>query len=270
LVNSVLFNQDLRNPQATLALMIDFSKAFNRQDHNTLITILSDMGTPGWLLKLVMAFLTNRKLLLRYKGCTSEMEDLPGGGPQGTKLGLFLFIILINYAGFKPNQICKKVGEAITRQKRQKISQTQEKYIDDMTQCVAIDLKKATVPDPSPILPSQFHERTGHILPKEENPLIEQVELLKIYATKHGMKINEQKTKIMLFNRATSVDVLPKLEISEGNLVELVDEMKLSGVMVSSDLKWKSNTNYMVARCYQKMWMLRNLKNFGAEEEHLF
>ena len=39
--------------------------------------------------------------------------------------------------------------------------------------------------------------------------------------------------------------------------------------MISSNLKWKSNTSYMVARCYQKMWMLRNLKNFGAEEEHL-
>ena len=197
------------------------------------------------------------------------MEDLPGGGPQGTKLGLFLFLILINYAGFKPNQICKKVGEAVTKPQRQKICQTQEKYVDDMTQCVALDLKKAAIPNPNPILPRQFHERTGHILPEAENPIIEQVELLKAYATKHGMKINEDKTKIMLFNKATSVDVHPKIEISEGHFIELVEEMKLLGIMISSDLKWKSNTNYMVARCYQKMWMLRNLRNFGAEEEHL-
>ena len=108
LINFVLFNQDLKNPHATLAIMYDFSKAFNRQDHNILITILSDMGTPGWLLKILMAFLTDRKMILRYKGCTSDEETLPGGGPQGTKLGLYLFLILINFAGYKPNQICQK------------------------------------------------------------------------------------------------------------------------------------------------------------------
>ena len=51
------------------------------------------------------------------------------------------------------------------------------------------------------------------------------------------MKINEYRIKIMLFNKATSVDVLPKIEISEGNFIELVDEMKLLGNMTSSDLK---------------------------------
>ena len=67
LVNFVLFNQDLKNPQATLAIMYDFAKAFNRQDHNILITLLSDLGTPGWLLKLIIAFLKDRRMILRYK-----------------------------------------------------------------------------------------------------------------------------------------------------------------------------------------------------------
>ena len=95
----------MKNPQAALVILYDFSKAFNRHDHKTLITILSEMGTPGWLLKLVMILLTDRKMILKYKGCISRTEGMPGGGPQGTKLGLYLFLILINYAGFKPNQI---------------------------------------------------------------------------------------------------------------------------------------------------------------------
>jgi hypothetical protein len=122
--------------------MYDFSKAFNRQEHNKLITILSDMGTPGWLLKLVMAFLEERRMILQHRGCTSDEEPLPGGGPAGTKLGLFLFLVLINGAGYKPNELCTNVAEQMNRPKRLPIKKTQEKYVDDMTQCVAVNLKK--------------------------------------------------------------------------------------------------------------------------------
>ena len=45
IVNFILYNQDLNNPHATLAILYDFSKAFNRQDHLTLITLLSDLET---------------------------------------------------------------------------------------------------------------------------------------------------------------------------------------------------------------------------------
>ena len=75
LVNFVLYNQ------ATLAILYNFSKAFNRVNHNIVISILSDLGTPGWLLKIVMAFLENRRLILNHKGCTSREESLPAGGP---------------------------------------------------------------------------------------------------------------------------------------------------------------------------------------------
>ena len=61
--------------------MVYFSKAFNRQNHNILITKLSDMGVPGWLLKLVIAFLTNRKMSVKFKGKQSSVKNLPGGGP---------------------------------------------------------------------------------------------------------------------------------------------------------------------------------------------
>jgi hypothetical protein len=49
-------------------------------DHNTLITILSDMGVPGWLLRLVIAFLSDRSMILTYK---LPSLSLSGGGPQG-------------------------------------------------------------------------------------------------------------------------------------------------------------------------------------------
>ena len=39
-------------------------------------------------------------MVVRYKGEVSEPRELPGGGPQGTLLGLLLFLVLINDLGF--------------------------------------------------------------------------------------------------------------------------------------------------------------------------
>jgi hypothetical protein len=92
LLNFILYIQDYDLPIGVLAYTVDFSKAFNRQNHNLLVTKLSDMGVPGWLLNVVMGFLTNRVMVVRYKGETTEQKPLPGGGPQGTLLGLLLFV----------------------------------------------------------------------------------------------------------------------------------------------------------------------------------
>ena len=83
------------------------------------------------------------------------------------------------------------------------------------------------------------------------------------------MKINEDKTKVMLFNRATKTDFLPTLELTKEKHIEVVEEMKLLGVMIRSDLKWASNTKLIIAKCYKRMWMLRNLRKFGADETNL-
>ena len=90
LINFILYNHDKNDPTAVLACLIDFSKAFNRQNHNILITKLSDLGVPSWLLRLVMAFLEDRSMVVRYKGGVSDPRQLPGSGPQDTLLGLLL------------------------------------------------------------------------------------------------------------------------------------------------------------------------------------
>ena len=60
-------NQDNTEATAVLVCLVDFSKAFNRQDHSILITKLSDMGTPSWLLNIVIAFLKDRCMVVKYK-----------------------------------------------------------------------------------------------------------------------------------------------------------------------------------------------------------
>ena len=92
---------------------------------------------------------------------------------------------------------------------------------------------------------------------------------LKEYAKENKMVINETKTKVMIFNQATSIDVHPIVKLDQNKIIEVVDEMKLLGVMIRSDMKWHSNTKNLIAKSYQRMWMLRNLKRNGANEDQL-
>ena len=44
-INFISYNQDMRNIHAVLAVTVDFAKAFNRQNHNILIELLSELGS---------------------------------------------------------------------------------------------------------------------------------------------------------------------------------------------------------------------------------
>ena len=45
--------------------------------------------------------------------------------------------------------------------------------------------------------------------------------------------------------------------------------MKILGVVIRADMKWSSNTKYIVERGYSKLWMLRRLKYHGAGQDDL-
>ena len=272
-INFILYNQDMTNPHAVLALMVDFSKAFNRQNHNILITILSDMGVPRWLLEIVIAFLSERELIVRHKGLNSAKKSLPGGSPQGTRLGMFLFLVLINFAGFPAQDIAVNIGEEMTKSlnKRKPMMKTHLKYIDDLTFAAAINLKENLIgnPDPNPPQPLSYHERTQHILPLEKDIIHQQFNELKTFANDHQMVINEDKTKAMLFNTGKKYDFLPQIRTESGEMLEVVEEVRLLGVIVRSDLKWHSNTKMLCEKGYKRLWMLRNLKKLGASKPAL-
>ena len=48
------------------------------------------------MLKIVVGFLADRELVVGYKGAKSYSKKMLGSGPEGTFLGMFLFLILIN------------------------------------------------------------------------------------------------------------------------------------------------------------------------------
>ena len=111
------------------------------------------------------ALLSDRKILVRYKGKQSSIKNLPGGGPQGTLLGLLLFLVLINEVGFKDQK--NNAGELLTSKRNMKtVNQLHLKYVDDLTLAEAVDLDELIhVPENERPMPDTFHARTGHVLP---------------------------------------------------------------------------------------------------------
>ena len=120
--------------------MVDLSKAFNRVEHSDVITILHEMGTPGWLLNIVISFLSNRKLKVRLNGKTSSTKDMPGGGPQGTILVLLIFIIVFNMAGNPSSSSSLGVDMSVPMSKRKPMENKKCKYVDDLTLAKSINL----------------------------------------------------------------------------------------------------------------------------------
>ena len=73
----------------------------------------------------------------------------------------------------------------------------------------------------------------------------------------------------MLFSRHHKYDFVPELQLIENQNIEVVEEMKIVGFILRSDLKTCSNTAYIVRKAYGRMWILRRLKALGASRSRL-
>ncbi|KAI8485842.1 hypothetical protein Bbelb_363940 [Branchiostoma belcheri] len=76
----------------------DYSKAFDRVNHNVAIQRLIELGLRPSLTSWVVDFLRDRRQVVRYHGTLSESMTVACGLPQGTLLGPLLFIAYINSA----------------------------------------------------------------------------------------------------------------------------------------------------------------------------
>ena len=144
------------------------------------------------------------------------------------------------------------------------------KYIDDMSYLTSIDLKtKLSVDsDPNPNRPLRFHDRTGHYLPTDNCEIINQLDKLNTFVKDQQMKINFDKTKLILFNTARNYDFMPSISLGNTELL-VVEELKLLGIIITSDMKWHANTAYLCEKGYDRLWMIRNLKRLGASKFEL-
>ena len=78
-------------------LFIDFEKAFDSVDRDTLWEILQYYGVPKKIISLIMAFYENTECCIKTENGTTSYFKIMSGVRQGCVLSPFLFVILMDY-----------------------------------------------------------------------------------------------------------------------------------------------------------------------------
>ena len=79
------------------AALLDQKKAFDLVDHNLLIAKLYSLGVKPTIVNWVADFLRDRYQRVKLNSdCFSDFKPVPAGIPQGTRIGPWLFSVMIN------------------------------------------------------------------------------------------------------------------------------------------------------------------------------
>lgn len=132
----------------------------------------------------------------------------------------------------------------------------------------AINLSRQLQPNPGRPLPDNFRDRADHILPTNQSKIHQQIQNINKYAETNQMKLNLEKTKLMIFNTSKNKDFRPCFKINNTTL-DIEEETKLLGVHFTRDLKWQKHVDESTKKAYRNIWILKRLSQLGASRQTL-
>ena len=181
----------------------------------------------------------------------SSQRDLPGGGPQGSSIGL------IEYDSQSNDNTDFLLPE------------DKFKFVDDLSTLEIINLIIAGLST------YNFKQHVASdvgidqlFIPKEHIKSQDYMDNICEWTHDRKMKLNEEKSKIMIFNFTHDYQFSTRVHLN-GTLLDTIAETRLLGSIVSSDLKWHSNSEALTKRGYQRMIILRKLYEFDIPQEDL-
>ena len=264
-------NLDKREPHAVVMAQVDILKAFNNVSHMLVIQDMFDMAVPGWLLKIMVSYLTNRKMTLRYNGVESDKHMLKASSPQGVYLGVLIFLIKFNGAFLRPPIPRSFLTGSTVANITCHSSEFTARYVDNSSRAVAFSLRDCLeeVRKEDIIRPVTYHQRTGHRLKAEHNSLQVDLDNFCEFTKKNEFQINHKKSTIMIFNFSKSLDFDPIFKVASCDQLDVVSETKTLGIVLSENLKWEKHVQYICDKASSRIWTLRRLMEMKMDYEFI-
>ena len=120
------------NSQQIDAILLDFSKAFDKVPHQRLLIKLEHYGVRGTTLQWIKSFLSNRTQKVVIEGKSSSSAPVTSGVPQGTVLGPLLFLAYINDLPSKVHAKARLFADDCLLYHRIKTDEDAESLQDDL------------------------------------------------------------------------------------------------------------------------------------------
>ena len=254
MIHKILMTVDTNNSNekyAVIAQLVDWSKAFDRQDPKIGMDSFIKCGVRPSLIPILGSFFQERKMTVKWLGTLSTTRNLPGGVPQGCLLGNLQYKVNSNdnASHVKPDQ--------------------KYKFVDDLSILELLNLMAVGVSSynfkshvASDIGIDQLFIPSNNILSQKSLDTIHQ------WTEDNLQKMNPKKTSTMVFNFTDDYQFATRLYL-ENSLLETVTETKLLGTLITSDLKWDKNTHMICSKAYKRMIILQKLSKFNPPTEDM-
>ena len=248
---TVLDNNSRREIFAVVASLIDWKDAFPRQCPKLGIESFIQNGVRPSLIPLLINYFQGREMSVKWHGVRSVPRQINGGGPQGATIGILEYLSQSNNS-----------ADCVSQQDR-------FKFVDDLSVLEIVNLLtiglssfnvKGQVPSDIPVH-NQF-------IPAKNLKSQEWLNIISEWTSNQKMKINEKKTKTIIFNYTDNYQFTTRLRLNEQN-VEVIDSTRLLGTIITNDLRWDANTANIVKKANARMELLRKVASFGASIEDL-
>ena len=207
------------------------------------------MGVRPSIVPIIIEFLQDRKMTVRYNQAWSKWHCLVGGGPQGSWMGQNCYISASDDAA---NWL---------------EDQDRYKFCDDLS-IMELVMIGGILTD------YNFHEHVASDVGVDQkylNPQLFQTQqnLNKIseWTKTNLMQLNETKTNYMLFSRAREA-FATRLTVN-GKLLDRIPSIKILGMWLQEDAGWGKNTKELCKKAYMKVSMLTKLQYAGVKPDDL-
>ena len=237
------------NRSAVIASLVDWASAFDRQDPTLAIEKFIKMGVRPALIPVLVSYLSDRQMQVRFNDAYSGTYSLPGGGPQGTLVGLIEYFVQSN-----DNADCVDPDLRF-------------KFVDDLSVLELVMLSGL-------LTEYNFKQHVASDIGIDElyvpaSSLKTQSDLNSIadWTNKNIMQLNEEKSSYMVFSRSDT-EFATRLSLN-GKTLDRIEETKLVGVWLTTWLDWDKNTREICKKAYARMTMLTKLNYVGVPMDDL-